>query len=338
MSETVTGESTAGARLRAARESAGWSVEEVALKLKLSTRQVTAIEAENWDALPERTFTRGFFRSYARLVGIEERLVDVSFSRPTTAPELLPIAEKSIGEVTMSNTTARSTISRWMIPLALFACLCAGVAWMLWHDTPMPQATSKLPLDVAATASKQASEKSDANTSQLPQYSPNGNVAEAQKKLLLTSDSVAQNANKTGAIPTEANTVTAGSLLLPPTTAAANVIAPSAAPPATATATIAAAPAAVATPITPAANSNITLTAGQKRVNLVVKGRSWAEVRSRGDTVISEMLNDTTREIASRGPISFVLGNASNVTLTIDGKPYDFSMHVRNEVARFRVE
>jgi cytoskeleton protein RodZ len=345
MSEHEPSSNTAGEQLRAARESAGWSVEEVALKLKLSTRQIVAIESEDWDALPERTFTRGFFRSYARLVGIDEALVEKSFARPSATPELLPRSE-SVGEVTMSNTTARSGLSRWLIPLALFACLCAGVAWMLWHDTPMPQTSSKLPLEVAANAAKQNAEKAGAASGQLTTQSPNEKGVEAQKTSVLNNNTIVASPIINGAHIAEANppaasgaTVPTGLLATVPAAVPSVTPAPATAPAQQAVAPPApAANAALVAATTAATDSNITLTAGQKRVSLVVKGRAWTEVRSRGEIVISEMLSDTTREIASRGPISFVIGNSSNVTLMIDGKPYDFSMHVRNEVARFRIE
>ena len=57
---------TAGERLKQTREQQGMSIEDVAGKLKLTPRQITAIEAEDWAALPERPFTRGFMRGYAR--------------------------------------------------------------------------------------------------------------------------------------------------------------------------------------------------------------------------------------------------------------------------------
>jgi cytoskeleton protein RodZ len=340
MSDAEAVQKTAGEHLRAARETAGLSVEEVALKLKLSTRQVIAIEAQDWDGLPERTFTRGFFKSYARLVGVDEHLIDANFTRPASASELPPPSER-IGDATLRMPAQRAGAARWVIPLALFACLCAGVAWMLWQNTPMPQASSKLPLDVAANAAKSAAEKNGATVPQLSPSLPTEIGAESQKSSLLLSNGIVPSASVSGAttpeaisansngIGTSAAVGTATSAAITPAVVAnpnttPSVTAPAIAPPTAGN--------------VPAATSTITLSAGQKRVSLAVKGRSWTEVRSRGDIVLSEMLNNTSREIASSGPISFVIGNASNVTLLIDGQPYDFSTHVRNEVARFRVE
>ncbi|MCO5055703.1 helix-turn-helix domain-containing protein [Thermomonas sp.] len=59
-----------GERLRAAREAAGMSVEDVALKLRMTTRVVRSLEAEDWSRLGAPVFVRGQVRSYSRLLGL----------------------------------------------------------------------------------------------------------------------------------------------------------------------------------------------------------------------------------------------------------------------------
>lgn len=59
-----------GLQLRTARETKGFSVDEVASVLKLSPRQVEALEANDWSRLP-KTIIRGFVRNYARFVGLD---------------------------------------------------------------------------------------------------------------------------------------------------------------------------------------------------------------------------------------------------------------------------
>ena len=55
-----------GQELRAAREGKGLSIGEVADRLKLSVKQLNAIERGDFASLPGATFARGFVRSYAR--------------------------------------------------------------------------------------------------------------------------------------------------------------------------------------------------------------------------------------------------------------------------------
>ncbi len=65
------GYTSAGAQLRAARESHGLSIDTVAQHLKLAPRQVRAIEDGDFSQLPGRTFIRGFARNYARLMRLD---------------------------------------------------------------------------------------------------------------------------------------------------------------------------------------------------------------------------------------------------------------------------
>jgi cytoskeleton protein RodZ len=63
--------SGAGARLAAAREAKGFSVGDISTRLKFSPRQIEALEAEEYLALPGTTFIRGMVRSYARFLGLD---------------------------------------------------------------------------------------------------------------------------------------------------------------------------------------------------------------------------------------------------------------------------
>lgn len=60
-----------GVKLSRAREAQNMSVADVAHTLRLSVRQIEAIEADDHDRLPGRTFVRGFVRNYARLVNLD---------------------------------------------------------------------------------------------------------------------------------------------------------------------------------------------------------------------------------------------------------------------------
>ncbi len=71
----------AGEMLRAARLDRGMSSADVAAALHLDARTVENLEAENAAALPPPTFTRGYYKSYARLLGMEAELVLEAYSR-----------------------------------------------------------------------------------------------------------------------------------------------------------------------------------------------------------------------------------------------------------------
>ena len=57
-----------GERLRQARESAGLELVEIADALKLSPAVTAALEADDYDGLPEPVFVRGYMKRYATQV------------------------------------------------------------------------------------------------------------------------------------------------------------------------------------------------------------------------------------------------------------------------------
>jgi cytoskeleton protein RodZ len=61
-----------GKTLREAREVMGLSVHDIANRIKFAPRQVEALEANDFSNLPQATFLRGFVRSYARVLQLDE--------------------------------------------------------------------------------------------------------------------------------------------------------------------------------------------------------------------------------------------------------------------------
>ena len=61
-----------GMALREAREAMGLSVHDIANRIKFAPRQVEALEANDFANLPQAAFLRGFVRSYARVLQLDE--------------------------------------------------------------------------------------------------------------------------------------------------------------------------------------------------------------------------------------------------------------------------
>jgi len=75
-----------GQTLAAQREAMGWSVEQVADQLKLAVRQVVALEAGDYAALPSPAVTRGFVRAYAKLMKLDPAPLVAQIAMDTPAP------------------------------------------------------------------------------------------------------------------------------------------------------------------------------------------------------------------------------------------------------------
>src|SRR5690349_16093136 len=62
---------TVGERLRAAREKQKLSLEDVAAQTRIPQRHLASIETAEWDSLPAPTYTIGFAKNYAGIVGLD---------------------------------------------------------------------------------------------------------------------------------------------------------------------------------------------------------------------------------------------------------------------------
>jgi len=61
-----------GEFFRQVRETKGLTLDEVAIKTRIHPEYLKALEASNFAKLPEQVFTKGFVRSYARSLGLDE--------------------------------------------------------------------------------------------------------------------------------------------------------------------------------------------------------------------------------------------------------------------------
>ncbi len=60
-----------GKTLKALRESNNITLNDIASKLRLDVRFISAIEEDNFDSLPDPIYVRGYIRSYSKLLGAD---------------------------------------------------------------------------------------------------------------------------------------------------------------------------------------------------------------------------------------------------------------------------
>ncbi len=135
----VTGQTSVGATLRAAREKLGLSVADVSGSIKLATRQIEALEADDYSRLPETAFVRGFVRSYAKLLHLE----------PGTLLAALPRAEKQVMPPTAAKSanavpfpgvySERKPNIMWLIAALVIAVVLALSAWVMSNSATEPE-------------------------------------------------------------------------------------------------------------------------------------------------------------------------------------------------------
>jgi len=62
---------TVGERLRAAREAQGLTLEAIAAQTRIPTRHLASLETSDWASLPAPTYSVGFAKNYAAVVGLD---------------------------------------------------------------------------------------------------------------------------------------------------------------------------------------------------------------------------------------------------------------------------
>ncbi|WP_313624147.1 helix-turn-helix domain-containing protein [Achromobacter sp.] len=138
VSETSAGAAgSVGSALRVLRQSKGWSLDEVSSRIKFSTKQIEALENEQWDNLPTGVSLRGLVRNYARLLGADSQAIVDSLdpkARVTGPVRLSPGALHSAHSIPQSSAEdERSSSTSWGWLIAIVLVLAAGVAYAFWQ-------------------------------------------------------------------------------------------------------------------------------------------------------------------------------------------------------------
>ncbi|HXT03009.1 MAG TPA: RodZ domain-containing protein [Casimicrobiaceae bacterium] len=291
-------QTTAGSKLKAAREAAGLSLDAVAQQLKLAPRQVKALEDDDWQRLPGRTFARGFARNYARFVRLDPDAVLALLPGPDTTPALerpaLAASRRPMGEIPIERVSKPSML-RWLIPLLLVGVV-AAIAYYEFSRSKL-----RLLPDMMSSAVSHRSADSPATPPPAARTTP----------------------STSGTATTVLPNPMAGATIAPPAASAPKDSAMAQPAPATAGA--------------PGAGA-ATVGAPAPEASLVLKfrGTSWVEVKDANGRVVVQMTGGSgmTQTVSAVPPIELALGNAPDVDVTFRGQPLDLSPYVRGGVAR----
>ena len=99
---------TLGVLLREARNERRLSIDEVAESLRLSPRVISALEEEDYHALPGPTYVRGYLRSYAHFLGLEPQpLIEAFNARPEAARRTEMSSPAPVRQITSSDAMVR---------------------------------------------------------------------------------------------------------------------------------------------------------------------------------------------------------------------------------------
>jgi cytoskeleton protein RodZ len=148
---------TLGQRLAEAREARGLSLGELAMRLKFSPRQLQALEANAYHALPEPTIVRGMVRSYAKAVGLDAGPLVAELEQQLVADPFTVVVP--VMHVPMRDNSKRNTRIFFALSLMLLIVCAAVVAEWYWRNhvavAPVapPQTATPVPAPLALSPS-----------------------------------------------------------------------------------------------------------------------------------------------------------------------------------------
>jgi cytoskeleton protein RodZ len=175
--------STPGRVLASAREARRFSVAEVASRLKYSPRQIEAIEADEYHALPGGTIARGMIRGYAKLVGVDPGpLLEKVAAHLNRGPQTVQPAHMAVPFQTAPRRG--SFIYVLFSIIVLLAVIAVAVEWLLPGETIAPATVSPAPATGApAPAPAPVVEVAEPPPSEAPPPEPKPEPIAAAKRI-----------------------------------------------------------------------------------------------------------------------------------------------------------
>jgi cytoskeleton protein RodZ len=303
---------TPGAQLAAQREAMGWTVEQIADQLKLAPRQVKALEAGDYAALPNMAVVRGFVRAYAKVVKLDATpLVAMIEVVSPTSPEVSPPRREpatTFSESRFPSMTERSSKpAGWLVGVAVVVVVAAAGVYAYKAGLVSPAMFSRGEAPAAPVAASAPVEK------------PVETIAPIETTLVKPGQESA---------PLQSPSVP---LISVPAAASAPAPAPAAAPAATG--------GPFATPAATAAVSAPAPAAGNTLV-LKVNDDSWVEIRRPGSTALIARLvkAGSTETFDIKDPALLIVGKPKNVEATLGGAPLELPPVAGGTISRVNIK
>lgn len=336
-----------GETLLATRNTKNLTLKDVSNNLRISIKQITSLETNDFSALPEAMITRGFIRNYARLLDIDAEPLLASYR--ARMPDKLPHA------ISVQSTTNQVMSGKESQPwlkyiLSSILVLLFVLAWLFYVDY--------MPKPVKPIAVK-APEVATVNTPSVEIALPEIALPAAERE-----PEVGGTAN------TDTNTDTTAVTALPPQSATPNVTATTPAnksvgvAPSNTTANTITTQANLPPPV--AIDNTLKVNAARlvqsskldiksdvkaqdvavakntatKKVTIAVVEQTWVRVSDKSGAIVFEKMlaADSVEGFDGTPPFNLLIGNAKAAKLTFLGKPVDLASSTKNNVAHLVLE
>ena len=311
-----------GERLQAARIEQGLALGDLANQMHLSTAILESLEENRFEDITAPIFVKGYLRSYARIVGLDEtEILDLYVEEYMDSDP--PISSTSSDRVQRQRARSGGR-GRWWLVLLVLAVAIGG--W--WYQRSQQDAqtisldagaesSADMPTEVAETpvvrelakdASRRLEQLEPVTASEVPQES----VAASAPPIDEPAEESPQSAVTPEPIPTATETPsTSSESAQPPESAPKEVVEPT-----------------VAEPV---AKTGTETVAGGQGLSLRVTADTWADIRdASGRKLVYDLLRAGRKlDIEGRPPLRLFFGNGHGVELSWKGKPVDLASRIR---------
>ncbi|EDM58920.1 TPA: cytoskeleton protein RodZ [Vibrio parahaemolyticus] len=297
----------AGTLLKNKRESLGMTQKQVADRLRLRVSVIEDIENNRFESLQVATFTRGYLRSYAKFVGLDEKVVLVALEQTADVkPKEQEIEMQSFSRKTKHEKhNSRIMLLTWVIAIVII-----GISAAWWWQNQQENSLAQ----VVAEANVETSQPSADEIADIDLMTEEELIASTPAELAASNNTASEssiNAAQTDEVvpaETEESTTEATQEPVALIEAAEEVQ--------------------EASPVVPE---------GMTLLTMKFKADCWIQVKdTNGKTLVSGTQKPGQDvELTGKAPFKVILGAPEGVTMTFASEPVDLSGYTSGKVARF---
>ncbi|EOW9663156.1 cytoskeleton protein RodZ [Vibrio parahaemolyticus] len=297
----------AGTLLKNKRESLGMTKKQVADRLRLRVSVIEDIENNRFESQQVATFTRGYLRSYAKFVGLDEKVVLVALEQTADVkPKEQEIEMQSFSRKTKHEKhNSRIMLLTWVIAIVII-----GISAAWWWQNQQENSLAQ----VVAEANVETSQPSADEIADIDLMTEEELIASTPAELAASNNTASEssiNAAQTDEVvpaETEESTTEATQEPVAVIEAAEEVQEES--------------------PVVPE---------GMTLLTMKFKADCWIQVKdTNGKTLVSGTQKPGQDvELTGKAPFKVILGAPEGVTMTFASEPVDLSGYTSGKVARF---
>ena len=300
-----------GQLLRAAREARGLTQPEVASRLNLRVSLVRDIEEDRFDQRTASTFTRGYLKTYAKLVGASEERVVAAYEQLGLTEVKYAEMHSFSGRNRLEANENRMRIGGWLLCFALVAGI---LVWIMGRPAEKP----------AVVKMDEQSLFDSANT-------PDSSIDENDGQTVLLAQPIDSAVIQSAPVASAATDVAVSAAVATPVTTESTPATPSAA-----VAPVAAPASATAATVTAVADVAV---ADKSALVISYSGPCWLEIKdATGKKVVSATRHAGQRDVLTgKAPFRLNIGAPKYVAISFMGEAVDMSRFPVGRPARFEL-